>query len=352
VPALPTDTGPFESVLILSLPSMATSDVARLRALIDAATAADGVAPVSEHTLLRAVAAGDDEGGGSGHDGAGDPSGIGGAVRATGDELFLLASVGGQDERDDVLAGFGYLSLASARTGRGASAELVVHPEARRRGIGGMLLAELTERTKERSHTTLLRVWAHGDLPAAAALAARAGFTIVRTLWLFSRPLSGPGDEPPEVALPDGVTVRTFRPGQDEAAWLTVNARAFASHAEQGGLTMADLRLRERQPWFDPKGFFVAERDGRMVGFHWTKVHPPRPGRARGVGEVYVLGVDPDEQGSGLGRALAVAGLRHLRDGGLDEVILYVDGENTGARRLYQRLGFAERGVDVMYQSD
>src|SRR2546427_270767 len=115
--------------------------------------------------------------------------------------------------------------------------------------------------------------------------------------------------------------------------WLKLNGRAFAKHPEQGGWTRYDLDLREREPWFDPAGFFIAERDGRMTGFHWTKVHGP------GLGEVYVVGVDPDEQGSGLGRALTLAGLRHLRDLGVGQAMLYVDEDNVPAIRMYEGLG-------------
>ena len=138
--------------------------------------------------------------------------------------------------------------------------------------------------------------------------------------------------------------LRTFVPGQDEDEWLKLNGRAFAKHPEQGGWTRHDLDLREREPWFDPAGFFIAERDGRMTGFHWTKVHDPH------LGEVYVVGVDPDEQGSGLGRALTLAGLRHLRDLGVAQAMLYVDEDNVPAIRMYEALGFTRATVDAMYR--
>src|SRR5690606_10535850 len=117
-------------------------------------------------------------------------------------------------------------------------------------------------------------------------------------------------------SLPAGVRLRPFRPGADEPAWRSLNARAFADHPEQGRWTLADLRLRMAEPWFDPAGFLLAERetDGRLLGFHWTKVHAKDPSSTGGepapIGEVYVLGVDPQAQGLGLGRALTLAGLR------------------------------------------
>jgi mycothiol synthase len=155
------------------------------------------------------------------------------------------------------------------------------------------------------------------------------------------RSLRDPLDRP---EFPPGATLRTFRPGRDEEEWLRLNSRAFAKHPEQGGWTRHDLELREREPWFDPAGFFIAVRDGQLAGFHWTKIHPER------VGEVYVVGVDPGEQGSGLGRALTLAGLGYLRDRGLDQAMLYVDEDNPPAIRLYEALGFTRARTDAMYR--
>jgi mycothiol synthase len=193
---------------------------------------------------------------------------------------------------------------------------------------------------------SILQLWAHGDGLAAARLAAGTGFERFRALWQMRRSLHDRLGEP---EFPAGRRLRTFVPGQDEDQWLSLNGRAFASHPEQGGWTRHDLELREREPWFEPAGFFIAERDGQMAGFHWTKVHSaPEPG----VGEVYVVGVDPAEQGSGLGRALTLAGLHHLRDLGLATAMLYVDEDNTPAIRMYEALGFTRARTDAMYRRD
>lgn len=85
-----------------------------------------------------------------------------------------------------------------------------------------------------REATTVETVWAHGDLPAARGLARHLGLTRIRTLHLMSRPLTEAEVRPP--AFPDGLTLRSFRDG-DEDAWLAVNAAAFAHHPSRDAWT-------------------------------------------------------------------------------------------------------------------
>jgi mycothiol synthase len=197
-------------------------------------------------------------------------------------------------------------------------------------------------------------VWAHGDLPGARALATSRGYSRARVLLQMRRDLAGV-DPAPRPALPEGVQVLPFVVGRDEDAWLEVNARAFAAHPEQGSWTATDLALREAEPWFDPTGFLLAWRGdpgagGRLVGFHWTKVHPAGDVDTVPVGEIYVLGIDPDAQGLRLGRALTDLGLAYLRGRGLTDVLLYVEEDNTAAVRLYESRGFQRYSVDVAWE--
>jgi mycothiol synthase len=182
-------------------------------------------------------------------------------------------------------------------------------------------------------------VWSHGKRSPVASAATARGYAKQRVLWQLRRPLS----DLPEAPLPEGIRLRAFVPGQDEDAWLVVNATAFADHAEQGRWTHADLEAREHEPWFDLSGFLLAFRDDTMLGFHWTKVHPT------GIGEVYVLGVAPEAQGLRLGPALLTAGLAYLAGRGVTEVMLYVDESNTAAMRMYERYGFAHYDIDAQY---
>jgi mycothiol synthase len=274
--------------------------------LAHSAAHSDGVNPLSEHTLLHL------EG------------------EHPGDAHFLAYA--GEPGSADIA---GYAAL-----GPDGSAELVVDPEYRRQGFGTALLRMLLDHGGSE-----LRVWAHGRLAGSDELAARLGLEVARELY-FLRRASAPV---PAAVWPEGVSVRTFVPGQDDSAWLAVNAAAFAHHPEQGSWTQADLADRLQQPWFDPAGFFLAvTADDSLAGFHWTKVHEDEGGEP--FGEVYVVGVSPDHQGAGLGKALTLEGIRHLQeDRGLSSVVLYVDGTNTAAHTLYTNLGFTTAALDVQF---
>jgi mycothiol synthase len=222
--------------------------------------------------------------------------------------------------------------------------ELAVHPAHRRRGHGRALLDAV------RATVSTPRVWSYAAHPGADALAAATGLVRVRELWRMRAPLPvGPAADPPgPVALPDGVSVRTFDAERDAAAWLELNALAFGSHGEQGRLTQADLDARMATAWFDAAGFFLAERADRLVGFHWTKEHPASVEQPA-AGEIYVLGVHPAEHGNGLGRALTRIGLRHLSHRGLATALLYVDADNAPAVAVYRRMGFEVEANSVMF---
>ena len=293
---------------------LTSSEVAAILELVRLATDEDAVAPLSEHVMLH--------------------------LRYGGDRLarnvLLIA--------DGEIAGYAHLDPTDPV--EGPSGELVIHPAYRRRHFGLTLVRALAVEAGPHQ----LRLWAHGDLPAAGRLAAAAGFERVRALWQMRRSLQAQLDKP---QLADGITIRTFRVGEDEDEWTALNRRAFATHPEQGAWTRADLDLREKEPWFNPEGFFLAERDGKLVGFHWTKIHGQDGQETdhahQAIGEVYVVGVDPDERGSGLGRALTLVGLRYLRSRGLFQAMLYVDETNTPAIRLYESLGFTHWDTDVMF---
>lgn len=289
--------------------------------LVEAVTEADGARPLDEHVTLH--------------------------IRHGGDTgaLHLLAWNPAADGTRELV---GYAHLDATDEVEGSVAEVVVSPLWRRHGIG----TRLVERMTALSPDGRLRLWAHGENAESAQLALALGFSRSRVLWQMRRSLFAPL---PRVTLPDGVRLRAFEPGRDEKAWIEVNARAFANHPEQGRWTAEDLLLRMAEPWFDPAGFLLAVTgegdDERVIGFHWTKVHGDGDsdhGHAH-LGEVYVVGVDPDYQRGGLGRVLTVAGLKHMRGQGLTQAMLYVDAVNTNAIRVYEGLGFNRWDTDVMF---
>lgn len=277
---------------------------AEIRALIDAATTHDGVAPVGDQVLREL-----------------------GRDRTR----HLLTT-----DDDRVV---GYLNLAPAEGNDPAMAELVVHPQARRRGIGAAMA-----RTALAEGGPGARIWAHGNIAAAQAMASSLRLVVVRELLQMRRP---PTDLPPVPETP-GVRIATYAGPGDDAEILRVNNAAFSWHPEQGGWTEHEIDERRNEGWFDPEGLFQAfdEQTGSLLGFHWTKIHDAS------LGEVYVVGVDPQAQGRGLGYTLTLIGLHHLAEklaGPEPTVLLYVEADNSAAVNTYRKLGFEVFSVDAAY---
>jgi mycothiol synthase len=289
--------------------ALATDEQQQVRELVEVAGAVDKVTPVGEQ-VLRELA---------------------------GQRTEHLLVTNGSGE-----AVLGYLNLAPARGEASAMAELVVHPQARRRGIGTTMARAALQKSSGRN-----RFWAHATLESARATAAALGLVAVRELMQMRRSLR----DTSEPLVPDGIRIRTYAGPDDDAELLRVNNAAFHSHPEQSGWTPAQLAERRAEPWFDPQGLFLAfdEETGKLLGFHWTKVHLDKPG----LGEVYVVGVDPSAQGRGLGQVLTSTGVvalaRRLADASDPTVMLYVESDNTAAVRTYEKLGFTVYSVDTAY---
>ena len=288
------------------------ADVAAVTALLAVAEHADGHKPVDEHRWVDMT--------------------LGGRESWAG----LVAWEPGHDH-----------PIAYAQVSRGDHSwalDLVIDPHHRydALSIGPTMLRAALDviRTEGGGHVHL---WVFQPTEAHDRIAEEVGLRRGRDLLQMRRSLPVDGD-PPTLAL------RAFRPGEDEEAWLQVNNRAFEWHPEQGDWDAETLKAREQEPWFDPEGFLLHERDGRLAGFCWTKVHadhdPP-------LGEIYVIAVDPDFHGHGLGPQLVLAGLDHLhRRHGIGTGMLYVDASNTGAVRLYEQLGFTVDHIDRAYVGD
>ncbi|MGC2653478.1 MAG: mycothiol synthase [Mycobacterium sp.] len=290
--------------------ALATDEQQQVRELVRVASAVDKVTPVGEQ-VLRELAGQRTE--------------------------HLLVTNGAREA-------VGYLNFAPARGEASAMAELVVHPQARRHGIGTTMARAALQ--KSSGHN---RFWAHGTLDSARATASALGLVAVRELVQMRRSLH----DTSEPAVPNGVRIRTYAGPDDDAELLRVNNAAFHSHPEQSGWTPTHLAERRAEPWFDPQGLFLAFDDatGKLLGFHWTRVHLDKPG----LSEVYVVGVDPSAQGRGLGQLLTSVGMvalaRRLADAADPTVMLYVESDNTAAVRTYEGLGFTVYSVDTAYAS-
>jgi mycothiol synthase len=293
----------------LVLHEFTPADVARVRALADAVELATGIVPLGDDAWTGMHAA-------NGRDlGLLDPSGDAYAHLAHHHDrewsLELAVRPGSDDRRDELIA---------------RALELVA--------------------IKGGSHVTY---WSHGATDADDARARAHGFRLERGLLQMRVALPLP--DPPR--WPEGVTVRTFVPGQDEAAWVEVNNRAFAGHPEQGAWTVPMLRAREAEPWFDPGGLLLAFDADGLAGSCWTKVHPPQPPcEPDALGEIYVIGADPARHGRGLGRALTAGGLASLAERGITVGMLFVDAANDAAVGLYTSLGFTTSRTDRAYGLD
>jgi mycothiol synthase len=296
------------AVRIETVNHLAGSPGEAVDALIQDVTASDGVPPVGEHKYLKL------------HNGAD-------SARA------VLAWDGVR------LVGYAQVLL----TGELATVEIVVCPTVRRRGIGRQLLRTVETLARE-SGARDLKVWAYGALPAGEAIFRSHGIAPSRSLLQLERPL----DDLPSTCLPAGYAIRTFDVERDLDAWLRLHNDVFADHPENGTWSADDLEMRLRQPWFDAGDFLLAERNGQLVGFNWLKRVPEAP-LDRPEGEIYIIGVGDTERGRGLGRALALLGLHHLRAEGMVTCTLFVEADNAPALKLYGSLGFSTRHTHRCY---
>jgi len=251
--------------------------------------------------------------------------------------VLATASAGGP------LVGFAHVARSDSFSPPHWAVGIVVAPDARDGAVARALLERAADHVRAQGGGTAV-LWLLDPDAALDAAATDAGFRRERELLQQRVPL--PVREEPR--WPDGITVRTFVPGQDDTAWLKVNNRAFADHPEQGGWTEETLGRRLDEPWFDPAGFLLALDAAGLAGFCWTKVHPATPDEPE-QGEIFVIGVDPDRQGIGLGRALVVGGLAHLAGRGIGTGMLFVDAANTGAVHLYEAIGFRTQRSDRSY---
>jgi mycothiol synthase len=298
------------------LERLSTSQQSAVLELIAQTTAIDGTPPIAEHILLHLRHGGDKA-----------------------DSHLVL-------QKDNQVIAYAHLDKTDQVAG--PSVELVIHPDHRRSGIGSQLLKSAIEICGQK-----MRLWSHGDLPAARLLAQSNNFIKVRTVIQMSKDLTQISP------INTDYQIRSFLPDLDNQAWLSLNNQAFANHPEQGNWSEADLLIRVNEDWFDEKGFFVAQDKDQLIGFCWTKIHGGHSHTHQTdsdhhdhdpIGEIYVMAVSKEYEGRSIGKALTITGLNYLKYQGLSSAMLYVDEENKKAVNLYKSLGFVESSKDVLYK--
>lgn len=298
------------------LNNLSKSQQESVLSLIKAAHDFDGTPPIAEHVLLHLRHGGDKS-----------------------DSHLVFES------DNQVIA---YAHLDATDLVAGPSVEAVVHPNHRGKGLGSLILKEAIKVCGDKT-----RIWSHGDLPAAKAIASSLKLERLWSNLLMSKSLGYI-----ESVIPK-YSIRTFIPDFDNQSFLSLNNKVFANYPDQGGWSDEDLKVRLNEEWFDEKGFFVAEDKDELIGFCWTKIHGAHTHSHSdqdddhghdALGEIYVLAVNPDYKGQGVGRDLTITGLNYLKYQGLNNVMLYVGVENKPAFNLYKSLGFNEFGSDVMYR--
>lgn len=294
----------------------------RVLSLIQSATQHDQVPPISDHILLH--------------------------LRHGGDKQDSHLVIYEDNNPNHQIVGYAHLDQTDLVAG--PSVELVVDPKLRQGDIGNQLLQAAIKICGKR-----LRLWSHGDLITTNKLALYNNFQKIRTVLQLHMGLS----QIYEVKWPDSdLTIRSFLPQLDSTAWLSLNNKVFANHPEQGNWSLDDLNLRLKEDWFDEKGLFIVEKGNQIIASSWTKIHGASThdhGDAHihdhsAIGEVYVTAVDPQYAGGGIGRALTLTALNYLKYQGLNDVILYVDEENTAALNLYKSIGFVQSGKDILFK--
>jgi len=308
---------------LLHLPKLSNTQQEAVLKLIADTTAFDNTPPIAEHILLH--------------------------LRHGGDKADSHLLV---EQENQVI---GYAHLDQTDLVAGPSVELVVDPKFRGAGVGRQLLSKAIEICGKE-----LRLWVHGDQPAANALATSFGFEKIRTVLHMSKPLTDIQQLPKlDKAVGEDMVIRSFLPGIDSDAWLSLNNRVFKEHPEQGNWQLADLNIRINEEWFDEQGFFLAEINNKVIGSSWTKIHGSHTHKHQGdvenhahpaIGEIYITAVDQAYAGLGIGKVLTITALNYLKYQGLSDAMLYVDFDNKAALNLYQNLGFLESGMDSLYK--
>jgi mycothiol synthase len=301
-----------QAVEISTVDSLDSEQQEKVLDIVHAAFHADEVKPLSEHVELHLKHGGDKP-------------------------ISHILAV-----KNNEIVGYGHLDQTDLL--EGPSAELVVHPKERNKGIAKLIL-----KTIETLASKNIRLWAHGNTAAAENFATKLGYQPIREISQMQLSLF---ETFADFEFSDDFTLTTYQGDVDNEDILKINKSAFQDLPDQAAWTAADLKLRLNESWFDPTGLAILRTKSKVpAGYCWTKVHGHDSHGHKPLGELYVLAIAPEFQGLGLGKQLTLWSLHHLRTLGLSEAMLYVDAKNTKAKKIYTELGFANSGSDTLYKS-
>jgi len=217
-----------------------------------------------------------------------------------------------------------------------------LRPEHRRRGLATELLVYAMRRAKELG-AGILHVNVTEDNEVAIAVLSMLGFKCIRRFLEFKLDMYKlPGQEANQAAQECG----HLRHGE-EAKLTQIQNQCFAGTWGYNPNTVATITYRTHLSHFSPEDVVLTGEGDEVTGYCWIEVIG---GEDKQEGRVYMLGVDPDYRGKGIGKRLLLAGLARLRSKGVRVAVLTVDSENEVACALYWSVGFELRANSLWYE--
>ena len=201
-----------------------------------------------------------------------------------------------------------------------------IHPDAEVAHV----VPPLLDWAERRAGSGLVRVWGPSTFEALRREFEAAGYRRIRGSYRMQIELD---ESPREPRFPDGVEVRTLRPGEERVAY-EVHSETFADSWEHTTEPYEEWEhYAVKTEAFDPSLWFIAWDGDEPAGIALCRVR-------NGIGFVGILGVRRAWRRRGLGRALLEHAFAAFAQRGFDKVALGVDAESlTGAHRLYEAAG-------------